>query len=94
MTRLASQQGVPRSVALSSRRTTRALWRKATGQTLGELRAALDAMTAAERKAAYNRGELTYQQLYIWAARWPHEVPIVNGEFEFIAVTMADLDED
>jgi hypothetical protein len=94
MPRLASRHDAPHSVRVSSRRETRPLWRKATGQTPAELRAAVDALTPVERLAAYHRGEFTYQQLYIWAARYPYEVPLVNGEFEFIALTMADLDED
>jgi hypothetical protein len=43
-------------------------------------------MTAAEREAAMWRGELTWDQLAAWARRAPHEVPIINGEFAFIAL--------
>ncbi len=43
-------------------------------------------MTAAEREAAMWRGELTWGQLSAWARRAPHEVPLVNGEFAFIAL--------
>jgi hypothetical protein len=42
--------------------------------------------------AAYRAGELTHQQLSIWAARYPDEVPVINGEFAWIALTLADLD--
>lgn len=35
--------------------------------------------------AAMRRGELSLRQLCEWSARGPHEVPRVNGEFEFIA---------
>jgi hypothetical protein len=61
---------------------------------LPEQRARLARMRPAGRRAAYERGELSYRQCYLWAAGWPNEVPIVNGEFEFIALTMADLDDD
>jgi hypothetical protein len=29
----------------------------------------------------------------VWAARWPHEVPLLQGEFEFIALTMPEVCE-
>ena len=41
-------------------------------------------MTAAERVAAMRRGDLTYEQLAAWSARYPEQVPIVNGEFEWL----------
>ncbi len=59
---------------------------------LEQRRAALGRMTPAQRLAAYRRGELTFQQCCSWAARWPAEVPTVNGEYEWIALAMADLD--
>lgn len=61
---------------------------------LAEQRAQLTRMRPVQRRAAYERGELSYRQHYLWAAGWPHEVPTVNGEFEFIALTMADHDDD
>jgi hypothetical protein len=48
----------------------------------------IDAMWALKREeriAAAKRGEMLQ-----WAARRPHEVPIVNGEFFFIAAFSAD----
>jgi hypothetical protein len=42
-------------------------------------------MTPAERVAAMRRGDLTLEQCCAWAARYPRQVPLVNGEFEFIA---------
>jgi hypothetical protein len=42
-------------------------------------------MTVPERIAAMRRGELTYKQCCAWAARHPEQVPLLNGEFEFIA---------
>lgn len=44
------------------------------------------------RLAAYRAGELTRRQLTVWAARFPDEVPTVNGELEWIGLALADLD--
>ncbi len=43
------------------------------------------AMSAAQRTAAAQHGQLTLGEMLRWAARTPHEVPTVNGEFFFIA---------
>ncbi|HEV2785123.1 MAG TPA: hypothetical protein VGV67_01940 [Solirubrobacteraceae bacterium] len=43
-------------------------------------------MTATERVTAMRAGRLSLRQLSMWASRRPHEVPLLNGEFEFIAV--------
>lgn len=43
-------------------------------------------MSAAERVGAMRRGELTLEQCAAWAARYPEQVPLLNGEFEYIAV--------
>ena len=42
-------------------------------------------MTPTERIAAMRRGDLSMQQCCAWAARYPNQVPLINGEFEFIA---------
>jgi hypothetical protein len=42
-------------------------------------------MTPAQRVAAMRRGELTLEQCSAWAARYPEEVPKLNGEFEYLA---------
>ena len=47
-------------------------------------------MNIDERVAAMHRGELGYDQLAHWAAHRPHEVPKLNGEFWFIAITCED----
>jgi hypothetical protein len=39
------------------------------------------------------RGELTSGQLLEWAKRRPCEVPLVNGEFEFIAALTPEVAE-
>ena len=42
-------------------------------------------MSPDERCAAARRGEFSLGEMLKWASRCPHEVPIVNGEFFFIA---------
>jgi hypothetical protein len=42
-------------------------------------------MTVAQRVAAMRRGELTLEQCAAWAARYPEQVPLVNGEYEYLA---------
>lgn len=49
-------------------------------------------MNPQQRLAAYNAGRLSRTQLSIWASQLPEEVPVVNGEFEWIARSLADLD--
>jgi hypothetical protein len=39
------------------------------------------------------RGELSLHQLREWARRRPDEVPAVNDEFEFIALTTPEVVE-
>lgn len=84
-------------MAASTTTTTRAgrvLARTRVGSgTREQQRAALARMKPAQRLAAYDRGELSFVQLYMWASLWPHEVPLVNGEFEFIALTTPDVGE-
>lgn len=52
----------------------------------------LSRMTSEERVRAYRHGTFTYRELNIWAARYPDEVPLLNGEFEWISRSLADLD--
>lgn len=42
--------------------------------------------SARQRVSAMRRGRLSLIELCAWAARRPEEVPLVNGEFEFIAM--------
>ena len=58
-----------------------------------ELSAALWRMTAQERIAAMRAGDLTLNQLCEWARRRPHEVPLINNEFEFIAFKTPEVAE-
>ena len=37
------------------------------------------------RLAAYRRGEFDLDTCCLWASSYPREVPLLNGEFEFIA---------
>jgi hypothetical protein len=46
---------------------------------------ALWEMTPSQRVAAMRRGELTLEQCSAWAARFPDQMPLLNGEFEYIA---------
>jgi len=50
-------------------------------------------MTAEQRIAAMRRGELTREQLAAWSARHPEQVPMLNGEFEWIAIRMPEVCE-
>jgi hypothetical protein len=52
---------------------------------------ALWRMSPAQRVAAMKNGELSVSQLYEWAKRAPHEVPLINGEFAFIATTTPEV---
>ena len=58
-----------------------------------ERRATLARLGRQGRLAAYRRGELDFESCCLWAARWPHEVPLLQGEFEFIARTMPEVCE-
>ncbi len=46
---------------------------------------ALWEMTVAQRIAAMRRGELTLEQCSAWAARYPEQVPLLNGEFAYLS---------
>jgi hypothetical protein len=52
----------------------------------------LHRMSPAERLAAYRHGGFTPHERSLWAARYAEEVPMVNDEFEWIALSLADLD--
>jgi hypothetical protein len=54
----------------------------------------LNRMTTAERISASRHGGFTRWERWVWVARYPEEVPLVNGEVEWIACNMADLDPD
>jgi hypothetical protein len=48
-------------------------------------------MSSDQRLAIY-RSRGTRAECTIWAANYPGEVPLVNDEFEWIGLAMADLD--
>lgn len=50
-------------------------------------------MSAQQRIAAMRRGELTREQLAAWSARNPEQVPLLNGEWEWIAAKMPEACE-
>jgi hypothetical protein len=50
-----------------------------------EFRATLRRLGRDGRLAAYRRGEFDLAACCLWAAAYPREVPLLNGEFEFIA---------
>ena len=52
---------------------------------------ALWAMTATQRVTAMRGGRLTMNQCMEWAQRRPHEVPRLNGEYEFIAISTPEI---
>jgi len=47
-----------------------------------------------ERVALMRAGELTLGECCQWAAKAPHEVPVVNGEFEFIGAFTPEACEE
>lgn len=51
-------------------------------------------MTREERISASRHGGFTRWERWVWRCRYPDEVPLVNGELEWIACNMADLDPD
>lgn len=51
----------------------------------------LGRMSEQERRRA-SRLEFDRWQRSVWAARYPEEVPLVDGEYEWIAFGLADLD--
>lgn len=55
--------------------------------------AALHAMSPAERLDTYRAGGFSFNDCCMWAAHYRLEVPILQGEFEFIAVTMPEFCE-
>jgi hypothetical protein len=58
-----------------------------------ERREVLRRLGRAGRLAAYRRGEFDLDTCCLWASRYPDEVPLLNGEFEFIAAKMPEVCE-
>jgi hypothetical protein len=45
----------------------------------------LELMSGEERLRAYRSGAMTRAERAAWAANFPEEVPLINGEYEWIA---------
>jgi hypothetical protein len=56
-----------------------------------EQKARLWAMTRDERVRAMRAGKLSLRLCLHWASRAPGEVPLVNGEWAFVAAHLADV---
>jgi hypothetical protein len=50
-------------------------------------------MTAAQRVNAMRKGELSLEQCAAWAARYPEQMPLLNGEFEYLAAFKPEVRE-
>jgi hypothetical protein len=68
-------------------------------QTIADLKAreerltTLWKMTVSERINAMRKGELSLEQCAAWAARYPEQVPLLNGEFEYLAAFTPEIRE-
>ncbi len=54
---------------------------------------ALWRMTPTQRVAAMRRGELSLEQCAAWAARYPEQMPQINGEYEYLAAFTPEVRE-
>jgi hypothetical protein len=59
---------------------------------LNAILARLDRMTSDERIRA-SRYSFNAWERQVWAGHFPEEVPLINGEVEWIALRSADLDK-
>jgi hypothetical protein len=57
-----------------------------------EVATVLARMSYEERVRAYRSGAFSARELAVAAARFPDRVPLLNDEFEWIAVDLADLE--
>jgi hypothetical protein len=49
-------------------------------------------MSSRQRIEASRNGAFSRHERAVWACRYPDEVPIINGEFEWLVLGSADLD--
>jgi hypothetical protein len=56
-----------------------------------EAKRRLWAMTPEKRVQAMRAGRLSLRLCLHWASRQPHEVPLLDGEWEFIVLTTPEL---
>lgn len=54
---------------------------------------ALWRMTPDQRVVEMRRGKLSLEQCAAWAARYPEQVPQINGEFEYLAAFTPEVRE-
>jgi hypothetical protein len=47
-----------------------------------------EALSVEERVEAMRSGRMSWRECATWASRYPEQVPLLNGEFEYIARTM------
>lgn len=73
------------------RRAKAAPSRRAPTEIAAEVATVLAGMTYEERVRACRSGAISARELAIAAGRFPQEMPLLNGEYEWIAVSMADL---
>ena len=74
----------------STPQTTRALPLTARLEVDPDRLGRLWAMTAQQRCQAAGEGQFSLGEMLRWAARAPEQVPLVSGEFFFIAAVSAD----
>jgi hypothetical protein len=58
----------------------------------GACAARLVTLGRSRRFREFEAGNLSRAELFAWAARYPEEVPLVNGELPWIGLRLADLD--
>lgn len=49
-------------------------------------------MSRRQRIEASRNGTFTRHERAVWACRYPYEVPTINGEFEWLVLSSADID--
>jgi hypothetical protein len=54
--------------------------------------ARITALGPSKRREEFEAGNFSRAELFAWAARYPEEVPLVNGELPWIGLRLADLD--
>jgi hypothetical protein len=62
------------------------------GTATRERKAALIRMGRSGRLAAYRRDEFDFDMATLWASTFPHEVPRLHGEYDFIAARDAEYE--
>jgi hypothetical protein len=65
---------------------------KGPAELAAEVATVLAGMTYEERVRAYRSGALSRHELAVAAARMPEEMPLLNDEFEWIAIDLVDLE--